>query len=362
LEGFFVDKRFDPTRDLYDTPEPAQESATLELSGHQKKEVTGVQDSSAGKSLRQSPSGGYIPDPGSSVSRVPAIRYPSSAKNRYGIHSVSIRENIAPKEHIRIYGSLGPITTLFALGFLVAVLAIGLVNKNTFSSAPAPATDPGYLPSNDSQPAAIVSGDSLPESGTFVEPLFGPFAVHQCASRCQTRPAPASENCLRGCSMYQLSIYGRRISFDRYDPVMDSEEIVNRCTKRDFAIPTHTSGSLWEEETNSGLQLLEESADIYKHADISLLHTHYLQLLDSSRRLRMPPGGTAVELGLTRDLARSFCLDANFTLTSLALNAAMQAGDETSERYYRRIAQSLEPKVSEFTTKASVSATTLKLR
>lgn len=272
---------------------------------------------------------------------------------------VSIRENIVPREHIRLYASVGPILTLFTLGIIVAFLGIGIV-RSFSSNYSAPSTTPGSVPAT----AGFVPPDPnnfYPEENAFVEPLYGQFAVKRCAERCEVRSGPMREACVRGCSMFQISTYGRRVSFDRYDPAVDATTIFDRCTKRNIDLQQHTSGSAWMQDLTSSLTLLEETPDVLRSQDLSRYRSQYHRLLEGTQRLRLPPGGTAMEVGLTKDIVRAACLEANLALTWIAIASMQQGGDEFSARYYRQIAQSLEPRTAEVSTRVVGTAKSMKL-
>ena len=274
------------------------------------------------------------------MSRLPSIS-PSQRTSPSGIRrngstmpKLKITENIASPQHIRLIAGVGPVVMLFTLGIVVAVLGIAVMRSGSGGTNPIPRVTP-----DDPAPFA------MPESQSYVEPLFGQFAVKRCSERCSARSFPARDACARGCNMYSLEIYGRRISLDKTDPVADANEIIARCMKKDVDLQQAASGSAWFEEVRDTTRLLEEGQSAARLNEVSRARGLYHKLLDANSRVKTPPGANANEAEFAKGMLRSTCLEANLALTAVAISTAQLSSDQFSQRYYRQIAQTLEPKV-----------------
>ncbi len=348
-----MDKELDPLRELDKGAKKEESTPTVELSAEEKRRASETLEAEKPSPSKAAATRGNAPTP----LRQPTIQTTSShTRLRYGGHAVSIRENIAPREHIRLYGNIAPTLTLFTLGIIVAVLGIGVYKGMT---TPVTAT---VFVGGATVPVNVIDPAAFPEAAAYVDPLFGAFAVKRCTERCEVQSSPTREHCHRGCSMYQLNMYGRRISFDKYDPYADASEVINRCTKREFALEMHTSGSVWSQDVVAAVELLNEGAEALRTADVARFRSYYQRLLQSNQFIRLPPGGTPAEMALTKDITQATCLTANLALTAVALGGAQQAADEVSARYYRDLYQGLESKTFDANARVLTQAKSLKLR
>ncbi|MFN8392324.1 MAG: hypothetical protein U0136_18670 [Bdellovibrionota bacterium] len=345
-----MDKDLDPLRELEPAAEKNDLPPTTEIRSRraalQAEKPSGSSANASSGSLRRAQ---VDPAAGSPQTRMPTINHPQSGgmRNRYGnIPKVRITENIATQQQIRFGAGMGPILTLFVLGVIVAVLTIGIFSGTSESHGGA---------KSDVKPSVNL------ESTSFIEPLFGRFAEHKCEERCELRSGPAKLACTNGCKMYNLNVYGRRISFDKADPGADANEIANRCLKRDIHLEGNPSGSAWYEDVQNALHLVDEAPLTLKGGDFTKLRALYNKLLDANGKLRLPPGGTAQELELAHNLVRSTCMQANLVLSAIAMSMASQNVDQFSAKYFRQVSQGIEPKANEISTTTLSQAKTLKL-
>jgi hypothetical protein len=348
----FVDKELDPLRELEPAADRDELPPTTEFRSKSTVPPVASQSRTSPSASQRRPQNSGS---GSGGPRLPAVNYPPSGgvRSRYGsLPQVRITENIVPQQHIRFGAGMGPTLSVFVLGIIVAVLTIGILRSG--SSVPLASKDAGQFGGE----GAI--GHYLNQK-SFIDPLFGQFAVKKCVERCDLRTGPTKTSCIRGCNMYNLSIYGRRVTLDKFDSNADAAEIINRCVKRNAELEVNSSGSGWYDDIKDSLSLIDETPEIIKNGEFTRVRAQYHKLLDANSRLRLPPGGTAQETELAQSLLRSTCLQANAALTSLAIGTAVQNSDQFSARYFRQISEGLQNKTAEVSLATLTQAKSLKL-
>lgn len=272
---------------------------------------------------------------------------------------IKIRENIQRQPRISILSGLVPILAIFVLGLAMSFAAIVVVQNRNSTTAPTTQT-------SSAQPGtqAAISPPKIDygvAENSFIEPIFGQYAVRNCLSRCAKRGPGALDTCNRSCNIYQIQNFGRRITFERFEPVNDGNQMVSRCMTREVNLEAETSGSRWYQQTNATLSTLQKAETVFRSNDFTQLRGMYHGLLDANKAIRLPPGGTSAEIAFSKELARATCLAANLALTKIAIGVVESNQDSFSTRSYRQMAQTVEAKSNEVLAAITVQAKSLKL-
>ncbi len=275
------------------------------------------------------------------------IRPPSSAYNPAVTGSTSRYKQVGHSSaRIRRRGGLMTkllvVPAVFGFGIVVA-LAVGYARSMTNDAGARPKT-----PVNPVVGAAIDVPVSQPVE-LFVKPLFGSLAIERCAERCNSNnwndPA-AFKACNRGCKRLNLTAYGRRITVKPLDAKQDAERIAFDCLRQPINVPRFDSLELWQAKTRQAMDSLFQAAAKGGDTDkLGASKVYYKDILRSHEQLRLPPISQVEKDPLTESLIRTTCLRTQLALTEVALGLVQERNDEFSWEFYRKLHQTLKPRV-----------------
>ena len=245
---------------------------------------------------------------------------------------------------------------VFVLGVAVSFLTMGVSNNSKVKTSV-----------EKSETQAIVKPlnedifTTTPKS-TYLEILFGEFAVAKCIQSCNIKQREYINSCKDECNRLQLINYGRRSSVDSKNVAKDVNEVISKCTETKIKFPTSSSNTQWEINTQkiitNALGYENQCREVEKDlVDLRILNNI---LINSSNFLSLNPTqaeGKEIDKDLIRNLASLFCL-----YTKIAIKIAEQNMDSAGADYYKNFVTGLSPKSTELKNIVLKEATELKFK
>lgn len=248
--------------------------------------------------------------------------------------------NLKPSGHNRGKTPL----IVFILGVAVSFMTLGVSNNSKIKNSTNKLENQAMV-----TPVNEDSFTAAPKS-TYIEPLFGEFAVAKCHESCNAKQREYIISCKDDCSRLQLNNFGRRASAVEKNISQDINETITKCTETKIKFPLSSSNTQWEINT----QRIIDNALSYEDqchgkglADLKILNN---KLINSSNFLSLNPTTTETkekETELVKNLSTLFCLYTNTNIARMGGKIAEQNVDPAGANYYKEFVNGLKPKTSE---------------
>lgn len=328
-----MDKDFDPLRELEtedSKDDSLQPTVHLNRSANKNSRVEGTPASSHSQIPAAVPVQNRTYGSPSSYSNLPTVSSLSASTMRMRVSAlpnVGITEHLSTKMQLPTVRRVGTFAALFSAGLL---LAFAFVMTLHMTSQIKPDT------SSAGSPTLSQDATGVP----FIEPLFSKSAKEACFKSCSSKAPQKADSCRDVCNMYSLELYARRITFEPYDPIFDSNEILTRCLKKPLLIASSNEPKLELSHLPRSLALISATPKLLNSKSLESLAATYRKLVRANDALHYRP--VTPELAETAKLlTRTTCLQANMALTAFAITKMNLSGDRFSARYYEKLYQDL---------------------
>lgn len=170
-------------------------------------------------------------------------------------------------------------------------------------------------------------------------PLFGPTAVLECHSNCDSRAENEILSCKKNCEALSLAEFAKQGTAPR-SAELDANQIVDSCMSNPLEKARVLPGADSIPELKSSLAVFQKIAESKASGDFATARLQLSQLTKLMGTLKFPAASPSSKKQeeLTEKVLRASCLRAHLSLTEIARILTHQNSDEWSERYFTALA------------------------